>query len=141
MVMGASAAGVAALALASPASAGVYDRWIAVDCPKPYSQDCNAVGATAVPAEGDLFVEFRGAPGACADIIGHILVNGVEFASDQTGPGRNNFATYVNASDVPQWPDNNYHVTMRADGVLGGCNTGEMSGWAGTLHVETGDDA
>jgi hypothetical protein len=29
----------------------------------------------------------------------------------------------------------------RAEGVLGGCNTGSMSGWAGTLHVETGSDA
>ncbi|MDT5399655.1 MAG: hypothetical protein QOK33_2886 [Mycobacterium sp.] len=27
------------------------------------------------------------------------------------------------------------------DGVLGGCNTGSMSGWSGTLHVETDADA
>jgi hypothetical protein len=111
-----------------------------VDCPKPYSQECDAVGAVTVPADGDLFIEFRGDPGACADIIGHFYVNGVEVGTGQTGPGRNNFARYVNGSDVPE-RDGQYHVTMKADGVLGGCNTGEMSGWAGTLHVETGSDA
>jgi hypothetical protein len=32
-------------------------------------------------------------------------------------------------------------VEVQMDGVLGGCNTGSMSGWSGTLHVETYDDA
>jgi hypothetical protein len=136
-----AATGATAVALASPASAGIYDKRIAVDCPQPFSQECPALGATDVPADGDLFVEFRGDPKACADIIGHILVNGVEFASGQTGPGQNNFASYINGADVPSWGDGKYHVTMRADGVPGGCNTGSMSGWAGTLHVETGNDA
>jgi hypothetical protein len=137
----AAATVMAAIALASPASAAIYDKRIAVNCPAPFSQECNAVGGADVPADGDLFVEFRGDPKACADIIGHILVNGVEFLSGQTGPGQNNFAGYINGSDVPSWGDNKYHVTMRADGVPGGCNTGSMSGWAGTLHVETGSDA
>jgi hypothetical protein len=141
IAMIAAAVGVTALALASPASAEKYDKRIAVDCPQPYSQECNAVGGIDVPADGDLFVEFRGAPNACADIIGHIYVNGVEFGNGQTGPGQNNFATYINGSDVPEWPDRRYHITMRADGVLGGCNTGSMSGWAGNLYVETGNDA
>jgi hypothetical protein len=134
-------AGVTAVVLASPSSAAIYDKQIAVDCPQPYSQECNAVGGADFPADGDLFVEFRGDPRACADIIGHIYVNGNEFASGRTGPGQNNFAAYINGSDVPSWGDNRYHVTMRADGVPGGCNTGSMSGWAGTLHVETGNDA
>jgi hypothetical protein len=136
-----AATGIAAVALAGPASAGIYDKRIAVDCPQPYSQQCEAAAGNDVPADGDMFVEFRGDPKACADIIGHIYVNGVEFASGQTGPGQNNFATYINGADVPSSPDNKYHVAMRADGVLGGCNTGSMSGWAGTLHVETGNDA
>jgi hypothetical protein len=137
----AAATTAAALALAGPASAGIYDKRIAVNCPQPYSQECNAVGESVVPADGDLFVEFRGDPKACADVIGHIYVNGVEFGSDRTGPARNNFALYINGADVPSWGDGKYHVTMRADGVPGGCNTGSMSGWAGTLHVETGSDA
>ncbi len=137
----AAASGATALALASPASAATYDPWIAVDCPRPFSQECNADGKYAVPADGDLFLEFRGDPNACADIIGHFYVNGVEFGSGQTGPGQNNFATYVNGADVPEWPDQKHHVAMRAEGVPGGCNAGEMSGWAGTLHIETGDDA
>jgi hypothetical protein len=136
-----AAIGIVAVALAGPASAGIYDRRIAVDCPQPFSQECNAVGGYDVPADGDLFVEFRGDPKACADIIGHMYVNGVEFGSGQTGPGQNNFAMYVNGADVPSWGDSRYHVTMRADGIPGGCNTGSMSGWAGVLHVETGNDA
>ncbi|MDT5091484.1 MAG: hypothetical protein QOH60_847 [Mycobacterium sp.] len=136
-----SAIAAAALTLASPASAQILDRRIAVDCPQPFSQECMADGKVAVPANGDLFIEFRGDPKACADIIGHISVNGVEFGSGQTGPGRNNFAFYVNGADVPSWPDNQYHIAMRADGVPGGCNTGAMSGWAGILHIETGSDA
>ncbi len=27
------------------------------------------------------------------------------------------------------------------DGVQGGCNTGSMSGWSGTLNVQTNKDA
>ena len=135
------AAATGALALASPASAGIHDKYIAVDCPRPYSQECNAEGVMDVRANGDVFITFAADPGGCADIIGHFFVNGVEFASQQISPGQNDVGVYINESDIPAWPDGRYHIAMRADGVPGGCNTGEMSGWAGHLHAQTGPDA
>jgi hypothetical protein len=141
IAMIAAAAGVTALALASPASAETYDKRIAVDCPQPYSQTCNKSAGIDVPGDGPLFVTFTGDPGGCAGIIEHVIVNGKEWASTQVGPGQNDGGFLIGASDYPQWPDRKAHVAIRADGVLGGCNTGSMSGWAGNLHVETGDDA
>jgi hypothetical protein len=138
----AAATAATALTLASPASAGTYDKWIAVTCPPPLSQECNATGGIDVPADGGMFVTFTGDSRAgCASIIEHVLVNGVEFASKQVAPGQDDVGVYIEESDIPQWPDRKYHVAIRADGVLGGCNTGSMSGWAGQLHVETGADA
>jgi hypothetical protein len=136
-----AATGATALALASPASAKTYSQAIAVNCPQPFSQSCPATGKFAVPADGPLFVSFSGDPGACADINEHIYVNGVAFGPAQVGPGTTDQGYHVNKSDVPGWPDGKYHIEVRADGVLGGCNTGSMSGWSGTLHVEVGDDA
>lgn len=34
-----------------------------------------------------------------------------------------------------------YEVDVQMNGVLGGRNTGAMSGWSGTLKIETNDDA
>jgi hypothetical protein len=136
-----AATGVAALALASPASAGQYKSRLAVDCPPPFSQECNATGDYAVPADGTLYVSFHGDPGACADIVEHIRVNGVEFASGRVGPGQSDVGVYIEASDIPPSEDGQYHISLLADGVLGGCNNGSMSGWAGLLEVETGNDA
>ncbi|MDT5013817.1 MAG: hypothetical protein QOH57_5434 [Mycobacterium sp.] len=137
----AAAAAVTALTLASPASAKIYWQPIGVSCPAPFSQSCAASAKFAVPADGPLFVSFSGDRGACADMIEHIYVNGVEVATAQVGPGTTDQGYYVNPSDVPAWPDDKYHIEVRGDGVLGGCNTGSMSGWSGLLHVETGDDA
>jgi hypothetical protein len=32
-------------------------------------------------------------------------------------------------------------ISASVDGVLGGCNTGSMSGWSGNLHIDTENDA
>jgi hypothetical protein len=136
-----AATGVVLVALANPASAQTYDKWIAVDCPPPFSQTCSKTAGIEVPGSGGLFVTFTGDPGSCAAIIEHVIVNGKEWASSQVGPGQNDGGFFIGASDYPQWPDRKAHVAIQADGVLGGCNTGSMSGWAGNLHVENGDDA
>lgn len=130
-----AATGIAALAVARPATAEPHQKWIAVNCPQPYSQECNASGAFDVVGTGDVFVEFYGDEAGCADIIDHVYVSGVEFNSGLVRPGGQDGGVLIPAGDIPESPDGRYHITVSAEGVLGGCNTGSMSGWAGTLYV------
>lgn len=58
-------------------------------------------------------------------------MGGSIFTSDPLGPGDSTFIAYP-----PQAPGS-HNVTVQATGILGGCNTGTLSTWAGTLVVTT----
>lgn len=134
----ATAGCAAALALAGPASAGVYDKHLAQDCPQPYSQHCSPSPGVAIQTTtGNLFVTFTadGNPPACAPGRARILLDGKEWGSHVVQPGENDGGYGINTSP------GSHVVAVQMEGVLGGCNTGQMSGWSGNLHVATDADA
>jgi polyisoprenoid-binding protein YceI len=90
-----------------------------------------------VATKGPLFVTFTadGNPPSCAPGKARIFIDGKEWGSAVLQPGQNDGGYYIDASPGA------HKVSVQMDGVLGGCNTGSMSGWSGTLHVETDADA
>ncbi|MDT5340012.1 MAG: hypothetical protein QOD90_5517 [Mycobacterium sp.] len=134
----AAAVGCTALALASPASAQKTDRHYAVDCPQPFSQTCDKkTQGLSMPTTGPLFVSFTADPNppACAPGRARIFIDGNEWGSNIVQPGQNDGGYFIQTSP------GRHVIQVQMDGVLGGCNTGSMSGWSGTLHVETDADA
>jgi hypothetical protein len=128
----AAAAGLAALALAGPASAQTYTQHLAVDCPQPYSQNCAprpgiSVGDSSTP----YYVRFTADPNACAPGMVRVFVDNNEAGHTEVLQGVP--AQFFKVQHRP----GSHTVAVQMDGVLGGCNTGAMSGWSGTLEVQT----
>jgi hypothetical protein len=128
------------LAFAGPASADVKpitEKSISI-------QNCNVVGSGQVcPAnpdnwaaktqfyahEGSIKVEFTGTQNGCSDIIAHVYFDGDEWGSNRVGPGQGD-----GGYEIPV--DAGLHqVGIQAEGLPGGCNTGSVSGWGGTLRI------
>lgn len=132
----AAAIGCSALALAPPAAAAKLNKHLAVDCPQPYSQTCSPKQGLSVTTAGPLYAVFTAdgnppscAPGVAAIFFGDKMVNRTQLEPGQTLAAGRDLAPGT------------YQVDVQMSGVLGGCNTGSMSGWSGTLSVETDDDA
>lgn len=126
----------AAFAMASPATAEVFDKHLAVNCPPPFSQKCFQNAGIRVSTNGPLYVKFTadGNPPACAPGDATILLNDWRAKDAVLQPGESiDFAQMRDRQDV--------YIEVQMAGVLGGCNTGSMSGWSGNLHVETDNDA
>ena len=131
-----AATGCSAIVWAPPAAAATFNKHLAVDCPQPYTQSCPPTDGITVTTQGPVGAQFTADPNppACAPgyvqiHIGHLLMN-----EGTVNPG----ATLEAAADVPA---GTYDIRVRVDGILGGCNTGAMSGWSGTLTVQTDADA
>ncbi|WP_231639621.1 hypothetical protein [Mycobacterium sp. Marseille-P9652] len=119
--------------MASPASANTYTKHLAVDCPQPYSQTCTPRAGMQVGGSGTPYlITFTADPSACAPGMVHIFVDGVEQGHSEAGPGMP-----AHFFRVAHGPGNDHTVDVQLDGVLGGCNKGSMSGWSGTLKVQT----
>lgn len=127
-----AATGCSAIVWAPPAAAGTVTKHLAVDCPQPYSQSCPPRDGISVTTQGPVEAEFTAdgcAPGYVRIYFGHLLVQ-----EGTVEPGKTIKAA---ASLSP----GTYEINVQVDGTLGGCNTGAMSGWSGTLQVETDADA
>lgn len=120
-----------------PVSTTKFDKHLAVDCPQPYSQTCSPRQGMTVKTSGPLFVTYTadGNPPSCAPGKARIFIDGNEWGSAVVQPGQDDGGYYIDVTPA------SHAVEVQMDGVLGGCNTGAMSGWSGTLHVETDDDA
>ena len=135
-----AAAGAAAVALAVPASAKeslLVERYVGIN-------DCSVVGAGQIcPVDAKnnsnvrtqflartnrIKVEFTGGSG-CSDIIAHVLIGGGEWGSNRVGPGESN-----GGYEIPVDPGLK-QVAIQAEGIPGGCNTGSVSAWGGTLRI------
>jgi hypothetical protein len=133
-----AAAGLGALAVASPASAEKLDFAVAKDCPQPFKETCPGRVGHFVTTDGPLFFEFRSTdPRACGPVTLYTYIDGNEWGQNVVQPGGNDGGYYADVSP------GRHLIEVAADsrGVRGGCNQGIMSGWAGTLHVETNQDA
>ena len=85
-----TATGVAALALAAPASAKPYvqDSYIEVpQCQPATSQLCPQIPTASVGAIMSPTVTFTANSNHCSDIIAHVFIDGAEFGSDLLEPG------------------------------------------------------
>ena len=109
-----------------------------VDTAYPISIACTSAGQVCDPAfstdittDGVAQMTFTASSGHCSDITVDIGLDGSIFTSDPLGPGDSTFIAYP-----PQAPGS-HNVTVQATGILGGCNTGTLSSWAGTLVVTT----
>jgi hypothetical protein len=122
----------AGLALAGPASAKpfVQDSYIEVpQCQPATSQLCPQIPTASVGAVMAPTVSFTANTNHCSDIIAHVFIDGVEFGSDLLEPGE----------ATPEFPleDLQPHtVGIQAEGIPGGCNTGHVDAWGGTLHFK-----
>jgi hypothetical protein len=112
---------------------GVWERHLAVDCPQPFSQVCTPRQGVNVFSNGPVLATFTAdpPPAACAPGKARIFVDGKQQASAVVQPGENDGGHHFNVAP------GDHLVEVQMDGVLGGCNTGAMSGWSGSLHVET----
>jgi hypothetical protein len=124
------ATGCVALTLAGPASAKPFeqDDYIEVpQCQPATTQLCPQIPTASVGSVLAPSVSFTANNNHCADMIAHIIADGVEVGSDVVGPGQTT-RTFDLASYRPQT------VGVQAEGIEGGCNTGAVSAWGGTLH-------
>jgi hypothetical protein len=107
-----------------------------VDCPQPYSQSCPPRDGITVTTQGPIAAQFITDPNppACAPGYVQIFVGHVRIIEGTVNPGgvMKGAATFSPGT---------YDVKVQVDGILGGCNTGAMSGWSGTLNVQTDADA
>ena len=112
---------------------GTWERHLAIDCPQPFSQTCTPRQGVNVYSTGPVFALFTadGPPAACAPGNARIFIDGRQKANAVVQPGQDDGGHHFNVSK------GEHLVEVQMDGVPGGCNTGSMSGWSGTLHVET----
>jgi hypothetical protein len=125
-----------ALALASPAAAKVFNQHIATDCPTTNTQGCPArPGFSVTTPGGPIRITFRtdDPPAMCSTIVAQIWLDDIPGESSPMIPGQNLDWTMVPTPGTHQ-------VGVQASGLMGGCNTGSISGWSGQLRVETIDN-
>lgn len=127
-----TAAGAGGLALAGPASAKpfVQDSYIEVpQCQPATSQLCPQIPTASVGAIMSPTVSFTANSNHCSDIIAHVFIDGTEFGSDLLEPGET-------TPDFPLEDLQPHTVGIQAEGIPGGCNTGHVDAWGGTLHFK-----
>jgi hypothetical protein len=131
------AMGCVPLAFADPASEN-YDKHLAVDCPQPYSQTCPTRQGISFDSTGDtsdsvnFFFQADPNPPACAPGLVTLYVDQTAVgAPELVQPGG---ATKDHKVHLKPGP---HQVDAQMQGTPGGCNTGAMSGWSGTLYVNT----
>jgi hypothetical protein len=130
-------AGVAALALASPASAVNLDQYVGVpQCEPATSQLCPQIPTVAftVLNERSIKVEFTGNRNGCSDVIAHVFLDGQEWGSNRVGPGGSD-----GGYEIPV-TSGRHTIGVQAEGIEGGCNTGVVTAWGGTVHIESLQD-
>lgn len=123
---------LAAIALAGPASAQpeVYTQFLDVPDCKSTGQVCGVVPkvfVTAVEAVSAMYI----AGGGCSDAIAHIIIGGREVGASRVAPYQST-PLYSARFDSP----GRRSVAVQLEGLPGGCNSGTLSAWQGTVRVE-----
>lgn len=130
-----AATGLTALSLAGPAWAGplVLDDYVDVaKCVQKSGQVCPpVVYRQAYIDTPSVKVEFTASGNHCSDIIAHVFVDGREWGSNVVEPGHSD-----GGYEIPIEPAGLHKFGVQAEGIAGGCNTGVLDSWGGTLHIE-----
>jgi hypothetical protein len=95
-------------------------------------QLCSPTFSVVVPTAGLLEVEFIASSGHCSNIRVNIFVDSVlRSTSPFLAPGQS--TGQVNLGFVGA---GNHQIDVQAEGQVGGCNSGDLGAWAGTLNVD-----
>jgi hypothetical protein len=134
------AGGFAALRLAAPVSAtGLADQYVEVpQCQPNTSQTCPQEPEVpfTTPAGAKVQPSFTANANHCSDIQVRFLKDDPSTtwypASDwmQAGPGQTVTGFHYDVKP------GNHTLKVQARGVPGGCNTGHLDAWGGTVHIE-----
>ncbi len=135
-----------------PAPAGLHPQTIGESEPAqssfvtiaPFSVTSNGKGELSsndyrisIDSSGILKIKYIAPQSHCSDIRIHIGVDGAEKSvSDPVRPG--DTTGYV---DVGPVAPGGHIVSLRGEGVLGGCNTGTVTSWGGSAIIETSGQA
>ncbi len=135
----AAAAGIALGAVDSPASASVTSYPVHVQCPplgpNVVAQECLIRATRRVLTNGPLLVQFIASREHCSRIVAETFVDGKSRAKQRLLPGEQGVP-------VPAGVNPGAHlVQVQATGIRGGCNTGGLAAWGGTIKVWTDSDA
>jgi hypothetical protein len=125
------------LALADPDWDGrQMSQHLAVDCPAPFSQKCAPRGSFSFDSTDDgsqlatFWFQADPDPPACAPgLVSFYLDGHGEGAPELVQPGQQ---TKVHGVTLKKGP---HVLEVEVAGAMGGCNTGAMSGWSGTVYV------
>jgi hypothetical protein len=124
------AAIVVALFGAATANGQVSSVPISISCTSS-GQLCTPIFTTPVATGGVLQVSYTASAGHCSNVAAHFLVDGVERAvTPFLAPGQTS-ATYSLGPVTP----GSHTLGVQAEGTVGGCNTGALSGWGGSVQI------
>jgi hypothetical protein len=138
--------GLAAVGFAGQASADtVLDQPIGVgQCSPNASQTCPQEPRAdyTTPGSGQILAHFTADPGHCSDIEVRMVADNEVYASGypisdwkRIGPGQTADSGKIAVDGGP------HYVSLQAKGVEGGCNTGHLDAWGGTLRVDFTPDS
>ena len=134
-------AGFTALALTAAAgAAGAQEVTtaypVAVVCVPGGSdpQLCEPPFTVPVVTTGTLAADFTASPGHCSDIRVRFLVDGAPVTDFSEPLSAGESTGEIDLGPVSAGP---HTVGVQALGVVGGCNTGALHSWGGTLEVTT----
>jgi hypothetical protein len=103
---------------------------ISVNCTSS-GQLCSPTFTTPVATGGSLGVSYTAAATHCSDVAAHLFVDGVERAvTPFLTPGQTS-TTYT----FGPVSAGTHTLGVQGEGTVGGCNTGSLSGWGGSVQV------
>lgn len=106
---------------------------ITINCTST-GQLCSPAYSRVVQTEGMLGLQFQNTDQACSELKVHVrLGNGQDaYVSEPLAAGKS-FA-YAFAPNVPA---GTYTVVLQGEGMVSGCNTGQLYSWGGKLTITT----
>lgn len=131
------AAAVAAVALAGPAWAYQEFQINMDNCNSDNQSGDTCVYTTVANNNDGLTVQFVSSPDMCSDIIAHISTDSgsgmKELGADRVSPGHGG-----KQYGIPKPANGGKYstISVHANGIEGGCNTGGLLMWSGTLIAE-----
>lgn len=106
------------------------------NCAQPLSQLCSPPYSTAVNVAqtGPITVDFAASSGHCSNIQVSVFLDGVLVTTSAfLGPGQSTGPITMLAVSA-----GSHTIALQANGEIGGCNTGTLAAWTGTLAITVG---
>ncbi|MEN4448576.1 hypothetical protein [Mycobacterium sp. SM3041] len=125
--------GTAGVAWAPPAAADVVEEYVRGYCSPPNGQDCNARPSIHFDAHiaEKVLASFNNDANGCSDIVVRFYLDGRQIAAPAIArPG-----STVTAPPAYTKTAGGHELSVSATGIKGGCNTGTLEAFGGTLSA------